>query len=410
VAFDFPASPTPGQVYQGYSWDSEKWIGGSVPVIKDQEFFPLDGMSQRDIPVPSWARGVHIDGAIFAPAGMPAVRISVDGTTFLAGASDYNNVGPVHSSGSTGYGSASLAPSHGLFLGLTASGDGYPILIDADLTLTRPTTSTYFHFKQYTKAYDSPAASQYRTYWGEGYVSNVSVPGALAIKALRIYHYQGGTFGAGSWVKLKWFGDLNGTPEVVQTPDVPNDGAEYMRVNGVWRKKSQTLSLAGVNSVDVTVPLGAKLGKFSGNIFQSSATGTGFVWRGSLDGTNFFAGAGDYYYVGFAHYTGSSGFVNLPGASQPYGYLTFGSDYPSIPHVFQMTLPLTRPTGFNFIGMVHSTNYNSPAANAYQDFIFKSMLLSTNLGALTAMQKIRFMFTAAVNGVADSVIDCEWVY
>jgi len=26
MAFDFPASPSPGQVYQGYTWDGEKWL------------------------------------------------------------------------------------------------------------------------------------------------------------------------------------------------------------------------------------------------------------------------------------------------------------------------------------------------------------------------------------------------
>jgi hypothetical protein len=28
MAYDFPASPTIGQTYQGYTWDGEKWVGG----------------------------------------------------------------------------------------------------------------------------------------------------------------------------------------------------------------------------------------------------------------------------------------------------------------------------------------------------------------------------------------------
>src|SRR4051812_27430314 len=33
VAFNFPSAPTPGQVYQNYSWDGEKWVSGASGAI-----------------------------------------------------------------------------------------------------------------------------------------------------------------------------------------------------------------------------------------------------------------------------------------------------------------------------------------------------------------------------------------
>lgn len=40
MAFDFPAAPTAGQTYQGYTWDGEKWVGttagpASLPPLMD---------------------------------------------------------------------------------------------------------------------------------------------------------------------------------------------------------------------------------------------------------------------------------------------------------------------------------------------------------------------------------------
>jgi len=193
--------------------------------------------------------------------------------------------------------------------------------------------------------------------------------------------------------------------------DAPADGGEYVRVNGVWRQKSRTLILDGLTTAEVTVPTGARMVKLTGAIYPTTATYAAPGWQASVDGTNYIAGASDYYHVGFTHATGSNAFVNAAGAASAVGYLTYGQDYTPLGIGFEMTLPLARPsTGESFVGMVRGTYYRTLAADAYQDNVIKSVLLSTNLGSNLTIKKLKFLWNAAQTFRAPSTIDCEWVY
>jgi len=40
MAFDFPSSPTPGQVFSAYTWDGEKWVLGSATIVGSDGLLP----------------------------------------------------------------------------------------------------------------------------------------------------------------------------------------------------------------------------------------------------------------------------------------------------------------------------------------------------------------------------------
>jgi hypothetical protein len=243
VAFDFPASPSQGQIYAptggpAYQWDGEKWKGGQPSGPQTEQFFDASGLANVDIQVPTWAKGVEITGNTMSASGTyPVLRVSMDGTTFLAGATDYSNVGPIHNTGSSGYAVAALATGDHIQLGLNSDVPTFPQLFTANMTLVRPTTSTSYHLKNYLSLFQSLAANQYRTYWNTGEVRNAT---GLAIKALRVL-CNGGTFNAGSWVRVKWLGDAAQVPISNAIPDSPHDGGHYVRQNGLWVRATPVL-------------------------------------------------------------------------------------------------------------------------------------------------------------------------
>ncbi len=250
MAFDFPASPTNGQVYApsggpAYQWDGEKWKGGQPSGPQTEQFFDASGLTNVDIAVPTWAKAVEITGNTISATGTyPVLRVSMDGTTFLAGASDYSNVGPIHRSGTASYNIVALAIGDHIQLGLNSDSVILTQLFNANMTLVRASTSVYYHFKIYLSYFQSAAANQYSTYWNTGEVRNAT---GLAIKALRVL-CNGGTFNAGSWVRVKWLGDAAQVPISNAIPDAPMDGGNYVRKNGLWLRTVATLKKQQVNS------------------------------------------------------------------------------------------------------------------------------------------------------------------
>jgi hypothetical protein len=241
--FDFPASPATGDVYAptggpAYQWDGEKWKGGQPSGPQTEQMFDASGFANVDIPVPTWAKAVEITGNTMSANGTyPVLRVSMDGTTFLAGASDYSNVGPIHRSGTASYNIVALTTGDHIQLGLNSDSVILTQLFTTNMTLVRASTSVYYHFKNYLSYFQSAAANQYSTYWNTGEVRNAT---GLAIKALRVL-CNGGTFNAGSWVRVKWLGDAAQVPISNAIPEAPNDGGYYLRRNGVWVRTVATL-------------------------------------------------------------------------------------------------------------------------------------------------------------------------
>jgi len=193
--------------------------------------------------------------------------------------------------------------------------------------------------------------------------------------------------------------------------DAPADGGEYVRVSGVWRKKSQTLIADGLTQIDVDVPAGAKLLRVEGSIFWAAISANNSVtWRASVDGTNFLSGASDYFYGGMIHYAGSAGFANLVPTNEAYGRLTFPGDTTTQPVRFRWLFPVVKSTNTNALhtGTANSGYYNTPVSNAYTDL---QMSTGVQSGANLSIKKIRF-FNGPVGGAFGngSFIVCEWLY
>jgi hypothetical protein len=417
VAFDFPASPTNGTVSNGYTWSAaaDMWVGGpgvSGPVT-EQTFDPV-GLVNLDIPVPSWAKGVTIDGSVYTTGAAAVVmRVSFDGTTFGAGASDYNNAAAQHSTGTQGYAGLATTANNFMYVSVNADSVIVPQNFSAEMNLTRPNSSALFHLKTYTKMYDSAATQQYRTWWGNSAVMPALSGTNLAIKAIRILHGTSGVaFPAGSFVRVKWLGDSAAIPATNAISDAPSDGNEYVRVNNIWRLKSQTFFPRGVANFEFNVPTGAKMLVADASILTTTqVANTALGWWASTDGTTFYTGATDYYYTGFIHYSGSSGYSNLPGANAGYGVLSFATDYTqNQPINLRWTMPITRQANtYNLIGLVTPSYYNSPATNYYTDGMIHTMFYNAAAGLSLKRIRVGIANTAALMGL-ESTFTVNWVY
>jgi hypothetical protein len=411
--YDFPASPTNGQQYGAYTYDGEKWKGGlqTQGVANAEQFFDVSGLANLDIAVPSWAKGVQLIGSVFVPNSNAIwARISFDGTTFQTGATDYTMYGPQLHSGTSAYLAWGTGSQAGFSLTQSADFTTQPHQFTSEIVLVRPSTAVNFSMKTVGRAIDAAAAVASRTWMGSGAFNLAASGSNLSIKAMRLYLQNGGNFPAGSWLKARWLGDLNQQPNGVSIVDAPADGGEYVRVNNVWRLKAQTLVLDGLTTIDVVVPPTAKLGRFDMVFFWANAAAANQLgWRGSLDGTNFAAGASDYFYGGMSHYTGSSGYANLVPANSAYAPVTFASDATMWPLRARVLLNLTRPSNTAlFTGLVNGGWYHSPATNLYTDMQFASGI--QNLTGLR-LQKLRF-FNSNIGGLfaSPSTISCEWIY
>jgi hypothetical protein len=194
----------------------------------------------------------------------------------------------------------------------------------------------------------------------------------------------------------------------------PQDGNEYVMINGLWRLKSQTVILDNQAQVDVSVPTGAKLVKLAGAAYQPNATATSFVMRVSMDGTNFMAGASDYYYSGFIHYTANTptAVQNLPGATVGYGLLTYNGTNLTMAHIFNghmQTARVMTAVNSHLTGLFDGDTFG---ASGYATSMTRVMVLDTNMGGASALavKALRFFWAAGGNFMPGSYVDLEWVY
>jgi hypothetical protein len=415
AALDFPANPTNGQQFGKFTFNGIGWQGGAQAqgVSNAEQFFALDGLGNLDVQVPAWAKGCEITGAIYiVNTAYLMARVSMDGTTFLAGATDYIYSGAQHNSqgAASAYITYPGAGTTGFTLSATGNNGLYPINVNAEMILARGSATQYITSKSYAKNYNSTASAGYLTYWSQDLLGGAPMGSGLQVRALRFF-LTSGNFGAGSWLRIKWLGDLAQQSNGVSIVDAPADGGEYVRINNIWRLKTQTLDMSGALPKEVTVPTGARFMRAEGALFRATTTAAVLGWRASLDGTNYMQGAADYYYTGFAHYTGSAGFANVPGAAISYGMIGNTQDYVNIGEQFRLVLGLTKPAGnVSFTGLTWGSNYLVAAANAYQDLLMKSFLLYTNAGANLAMRKVQFLTIPNVAYSAPSYISIEWLY
>jgi hypothetical protein len=407
MAFDFPASPTTGTVSNGYTWDGAMWVGGpGISGPQTEQFFDLTGKTQLDIQVPSWAKGAELKGctAVASGASTFGVQISLDGMTFKAGATDYRYAGPhnLAQNAGTAYQTQAEATSAQMYLMFGADTFFIPNSFEATMNLVATAPNGVINSRAW--ATNMSSTGGLRTGWIHSYyVTN----GVGAVKALRFIIAAAV---AGSWVRIRWLGDSAAIPVSNAIADCPSDGGEYVRVNGLWRLKAQTLIGDGLATVDVAVPPGAKILKMNGVAYQPTTAVSSVLLRASLDGTTFLAGAADYTQSGYVNYSGNAPTtVQQSAGSFTNAYLTFNSTNVTVAHQFQAALVLTRPFTANgrwdlsVIGMCYG-------ASAWCSGNTHTQVMETNAGSNLAIKAVRFFMGGSANFAAGSTIACEWVY
>jgi len=406
--FDFPANPAIGDASNGYVFNGVGWAGGPIAGTPTEQFFDLAGLVTKDVPVPTWAKGVEIIASIIPVASQQlALRMSGDGTTFASGASDYATENGWHVQLPTPLWSGNANTAKNMIeLGLQGSNINAPHQIDAFVTVERK-AGDVFVARAYSKTLDT--TSGIISAWCYGY-ANTTATSALRLAALRFLLTGGGAFGVGSWVKLKWHGASADIPQSNAPGEAPQTGGEYVRVNGIWRLKSQTLVLDGATQVGVpvAVPTNARAVKFSGSInIGNNAASLSASMRWSVDGTTFPAGAADYSYSG-SYFGSVAGPAALPSATASYALMTISSASANCPVKFDGSLQLSRTGTQLLLGKCYSTSLQS--GNHYQGLI-QFWAAGAAFNPPTVLKALSFgAHGNAVTLAADSYVDLEWVY
>jgi hypothetical protein len=188
-----PSVPNDGNEYA--------WVNNAWRMVK-QTVLPAAGTTNVDVAVPSWAKMAEINGSAYIGAGSAALvmQLSGDGTTFLAGNSDYNVGGPNHIINPGTFATAPHVAQPFMNLSGTHTEPTVPITFKSILNVARPNTGVYFICKTYAQTFNVTASAQYATNW---FYSNAVAPAlGTQLKALRIY--PSFPFTAGSQLHFRW--------------------------------------------------------------------------------------------------------------------------------------------------------------------------------------------------------------
>jgi hypothetical protein len=174
--------------------------------VERQTFYPVS-TGFMNIPVPATAKACRIKGALYgATTGLaPAMRFSLDGSTFISGASDYVSGGTVLYSGSSAS-PAKIAPGPNSYWALSAAAytdrTDIPIFIDVDVVVAKVTGSgQLFSFRSRTWTYHTTATALTQEAMMGGYSTTQVIPTQLA--ALQIIG-TGGSFATNHPITVDW--------------------------------------------------------------------------------------------------------------------------------------------------------------------------------------------------------------
>lgn len=198
---------------------------------------------------------------------------------------------------------------------------------------------------------------------------------------------------------------------IVLSADAPVDDCEYVRVNGVWRLKSQRVDLSGVSfatGAAVPVPTGARLMKFAWDIGKVDAAAYSPSIRLSVDGSTFLSGASDYAYTGnyFAH--NGTTVAGLAPVASPHMILSVGHAQAGYSNKGQGMIRVSRPStaipfgGFSVGNAIQSVYYQ----NLYQ--FYMNSAAQTGVLAFKAVSVGAHGYSGTF--LDGSAFDLEWVY
>jgi len=403
MAFDFPASPSTGQVFTpaggpAYQYDGEKWKGGQVSGPQTEQFFDLSGKTSLAVTIPTWAKSARITlTTLCSVAYQNYMRWSIDGTTFIS-STDYITAGFYHGANATfnTQGAVTLA---NLPLTIQNGAPTVPDIVDIILTTQTP-AGNQFNMLTRSWAYGTTLLSTHVFY--HHYSNLTALINATSLKAFLVFN-DGTAWGAGSQMKVEWIGDAASVPISNAIADCPSDGGEYVRVNGVWRLKSQSFDFTGKATQDVVVPPSAKMASITASI-QPTATAGGLYAQFSGDGTTFLTSS-NYFSNGPYHTVSPAQYLTQSGRTGTGWELSGGHDNSTVPIIATVEMSLQRASDANFTYRSHSASYHS--TTAYFTAWYSGYVASSVVPGILAIKALRFY---GVTGKAGSVLSVEWIY
>jgi hypothetical protein len=413
MGYAFPNSPAVGDVANGYIWNGAAWTGSPAPLAGEiEKYVQLDGLGSAEVTVPSWATGVEVFGTLFggSAAAFGLLQISTDGSTFIT--SGYNAGGPYHDTNAASpYKTQGAVATAGFYLSYPRDNLNVPHNFKADVNLVTASTQIVTcraHSIGYNTA--GAPADGIRNQW---ILSYIQPPLTARVQKLRIVNGGAGNFQANSFAYFKWIGPQTANPTgAAIVTDAPADGREYVRVNGVWRLKSQLVDLSGASQAApaiVSMPLWAKFFRLQGQVFVGAAAS--FVqMQVCTDGTNWVNGANDYSTGGMVHNCGSSGFANYPTSQTTAFLLTVGGDNLILAQSFDVLGEIeARTASGGILGglQIMSHSLDSAAATLMRAFIARAYVnIAQPVG--TRIQMLRFFPNTTTPWQAGSRMSVEW--
>jgi hypothetical protein len=201
------------------------------------------------------------------------------------------------------------------------------------------------------------------------------------------------------------------SPAGSQILEAPSDGKEYVRINGVWRVKSEIVDLTGASQgapKTLQIPNWAKFYRLQGEVYIGQ---NGFVqMQVSVDGVNWINGASDYQTAGMVHNTGSSGYANYPTSGTPAYLLTVTGDNALLAQSFNVRGQVVGvPTKVYGAIDIEGSVLDAGAGTQMRHFIARAWLNLTVPAGGNRVQALRFFPNFAPAGfAAGSQMTVEW--
>lgn len=180
---------------------------GGQQVAARSTFAPI-GSAGVNITVPTGAKLAKIRGTIYMAAGPTAavyLRLSADGTTFIAGATDYAVAGINNYGGTTTPSPAKQAQTNTNAFQLTPGTDStiVPQMFECDLITQKGNAAQLWGHRSRGWSYNSAATNLMQDYIWEGYTGHAGLTALTQLPAFQIVP-SGGTWAAGSLITIDW--------------------------------------------------------------------------------------------------------------------------------------------------------------------------------------------------------------
>lgn len=196
----------------------------------------------------------------------------------------------------------------------------------------------------------------------------------------------------------------------------PNDSAEYIRINGGWRKKAETKIVSSASAffsgITFTVPEGAVRAEFILNLTATSSNDA-HISMGSSVFNNLSPSS---LRVGWAHFTGTLAYQHVPRTDDirwPLNHANARGNSPTHGFVINGSIMLERgSTAQHFAGWCQTFSYNtlSTALFALSEHCFYTYPTGI-LGNVLRLPDIKFYASDTIPGWTNqSAICVEWFY